>query len=1165
MYGDTNISAPAPLPVDYGQATRDGLQAQVDIAPDLYAAEANPQYGRKAYARLNQEVAMDTLLGEEVEFDSQGRQIEGYSRPAGYEGGEFTITKEQKLYKDENGLDQNGIIYTLEDANGARYNTDVVWTNVQSTDEESQGFRDVSFDEQKKRTAAAHAKKAEAAMQKAWGKKVSNETINDFAFNVTPTYYSGQVSISQDGKIYPEEPVYAKDANGEVIVNEAMAGKKERKGGGLVDVYAGTETFDFKDKDGNIENRRAGFDKDGNFQGLSKLANDLQTTTNDTRVKGELQLIEEYGDKFTDEYRKQGDIQGALDKASELSNRSAIPSEKLNAQSNRLSDLAASFGEGRQIDSVYKNTNQQKGQKQNPQAGDLTGKGKGSATNQSDLAQPMPVNQTGGDITGKGKGNAQPINQTGGDMTGKGKGNAQDQSDLAQPMPVNQTGGDITGEGKNRAKPMSEEFRSRQGGQPITNDTSGMGAGSEMRARLGQQLDYLENSPYANQQQDTNFQANLDMAAQGAQPMAEYQGSGAPVAPQQPAMLTDQQGVSRLDAGERARDVQMVNRTPLVSSDDLSMTNIPSVQDAVSQQMSADQIGSVDTINAQGINIGSRNQVRDVSAQNIMADTVQSDNISAQQAQAARVEANQVESSGLGTIGGLRDELVSQANQELLAGGDLTARELRSAQQQARAASTARGRTRDTSSVLAELRNNEELSRQRQADRRSFAAQVFGQESGLRATESGQELQASLANQQAGLQSSLANQQAGLQASLANQSASLDADRLNQQSNLQASLSNQQAGLQAGQANQQAALQVGTANQQADSNFLSQVLSASQANQQADLTAQQSNASNQLGMSSNRLALLQANQQAGLQESLANQQRDQLLAQNTIGVEQANQQLDMQSQIANQQSQIQQAKLNQDAQRANQSADLNYGQRQVAAESQNQQAQMGLTGMDQAAQVANQSNELARQQMLLGATEKDIDRDIQVGQINQAFEQSGLQMDRAAAAQRVGLEQATSADPMQAITGRPSGAGVVGAGNLYGNAAQNIQTPMMYNPAQGAEFIANQAAGLNSYNAAMASAQATASAGRDAMWGNMISGAFQGAGLAASCWVAREVFGLFDLRWIQFRTWMMLDSPSWFRKIYMRHGEKFAEWIKDKPWIKKIIKSWMLTKIKKES
>ena len=51
---------------------------------------------------------------------------------------------------------------------------------------------------------------------------------------------------------------------------------------------------------------------------------------------------------------------------------------------------------------------------------------------------------------------------------------------------------------------------------------------------------------------------------------------------------------------------------------------------------------------------------------------------------------------------------------------------------------------------------------------------------------------------------------------------------------------------------------------------------------------------------------------------------------------------------------------------------------------------------------------------------------------------AGLAQDRAFAAQRVGIEQATSADPFMAITGRASGASVASGQNLYGNAAAGI-------------------------------------------------------------------------------------------------------------------------------
>ena len=54
-----------PPPRDYGQETRDTLQAQVDLAPDLYAAEASPDYGRSAYAQLDLEVLRDVMQGKD--------------------------------------------------------------------------------------------------------------------------------------------------------------------------------------------------------------------------------------------------------------------------------------------------------------------------------------------------------------------------------------------------------------------------------------------------------------------------------------------------------------------------------------------------------------------------------------------------------------------------------------------------------------------------------------------------------------------------------------------------------------------------------------------------------------------------------------------------------------------------------------------------------------------------------------------------------------------------------------------------------------------------------------------------------------------------------------------------------------------------------------------
>jgi hypothetical protein len=55
----------APKPRSYADETRGTLQAQVDLAPDVFAAEASQDYGRPAYARLDLDVLRETLLGTE--------------------------------------------------------------------------------------------------------------------------------------------------------------------------------------------------------------------------------------------------------------------------------------------------------------------------------------------------------------------------------------------------------------------------------------------------------------------------------------------------------------------------------------------------------------------------------------------------------------------------------------------------------------------------------------------------------------------------------------------------------------------------------------------------------------------------------------------------------------------------------------------------------------------------------------------------------------------------------------------------------------------------------------------------------------------------------------------------------------------------------------------
>ena len=73
---------------------------------------------------------------------------------------------------------------------------------------------------------------------------------------------------------------------------------------------------------------------------------------------------------------------------------------------------------------------------------------------------------------------------------------------------------------------------------------------------------------------------------------------------------------------------------------------------------------------------------------------------------------------------------------------------------------------------------------------------------------------------------------------------------------------------------------------------------------------------------------------------------------------------------------------------------------------------------------------------------------------------------------------------------------------------------------------------------------------------NIFKGVGTGIGaFAALCWVASEIFGgWFAPKTCKTRSFMMFKAPSWFRNLYIRHGEQFARFIKNKPIIKAILR-----------
>ena len=234
-----------------------------------------------------------------------------------------------------------------------------------------------------------------------------------------------------------------------------------------------------------------------------------------------------------------------------------------------------------------------------------------------------------------------------------------------------------------------------------------------------------------------------------------------------------------------------------------------------------------------------------------------------------------------------------------------------------------------------------------------------------------------------------------------------------------------------------------------------------------------------------------ANQSSFLQKDLANQR-------SALQAAQGNQQAGLQADLANQQADITGRAQQIAATQANQRADLQAGQMGLQADLANQGTQMGLGQMDMQAQMANQQARQAQDRLRMGALEKDIDRGIATGELNERLRQSGLTADRGYATQLVGLEQATSADPFTAILNRPSGAGVATGQNLYGNAAGNLGAgPSLYNPQSGLGYMQDQYNTLANLEIGRMGADATAYAGTM----NMIGGL---AGAGATAYAGRK-------------------------------------------------------------
>jgi hypothetical protein len=150
------------------------------------------------------------------------------------------------------------------------------------------------------------------------------------------------------------------------------------------------------------------------------------------------------------------------------------------------------------------------------------------------------------------------------------------------------------------------------------------------------------------------------------------------------------------------------------------------------------------------------------------------------------------------------------------------------------------------------------------------------------------------------------------------------------------------------------------------------------------------------------------------------------------------------------------------------------------------------------------------------------------------------------------FKNAQFASALQIDPQRQIGLGGNAMAQIYAN---NLGQQNAYNSGLGSSLLS----GVNNINSANAANGANSS---NALMGAGVSAIGSIASVAAfACWVAREVYGVRGIRWMIFRFWMLEKSPRLFRAGYLKYGERFANFIADKPAIKSLVRLWMDSKI----
>lgn len=124
-----------------------------------------------------------------------------------------------------------------------------------------------------------------------------------------------------------------------------------------------------------------------------------------------------------------------------------------------------------------------------------------------------------------------------------------------------------------------------------------------------------------------------------------------------------------------------------------------------------------------------------------------------------------------------------------------------------------------------------------------------------------------------------------------------------------------------------------------------------------------------------------------------------------------------------------------------------------------------------------------------------------------------------------------------------------------------------YNPVPAPQFFGPGQVDVTSPYSLAQQSQLGQQQQQNALWGNLATLGGTAGGLyalgafsPAACWVAREVYGAHDPRWIRFREWLLTRAPKWLLRLYRRRGLRVALWLHAHPWAKPPLR-WLMDRV----